>query len=129
MSFDRLRRILRARWWALVLIAMVSIFIANALTDFRNDQLPAREAVATVFFQRLLGELTDEGRLTRLANAESVAVDVNSIKLAERLHPLAPWELASIVTDERSFELIFTGRGSTDEEATKRVDAILSRFF
>ncbi len=79
MSFDRLRRILRARWWALLLISTVSIFIANELTDFRNDQLPAREAVATVFFQRLLGELTDEGRLTRLANAESVAVDANSV--------------------------------------------------
>ena len=96
MSFGRLQRILRARWWALVLIAMVSIFIANELTDFRNEQLPSREALATVTFQRLLGELSDEGRLTRLANAESVAVDVNSIKLAERLHPLAPWELASI---------------------------------
>ena len=129
MSFDRLQRILRARWWALVLISMVSILIANELTDFRNDQLPAREAVQTVTFQRLLGELTDEGRLTRLANAESVALDVNSVKLAERLHPLAPWELASIERDERTFELLFTGRGDTDEEATMRVDGILSRFF
>ena len=111
-----------------MLIALVSIFIANQLTEFRNDRLPAREATTAVTFQRLLGETTDEGRLTRLANAESVAIDVNSARLAERLHPLAPWELAAIVADERTFQLIFTGRGGTDEEATRAVNALLATF-
>ena len=128
MGLARLQRILRARWWALVLIALVSIFIANQLTDFRNDRLPAREAVTAVTFQRLLVETTDEGRLTRLANAESVAVDVNAARVAERLHPLAPWKLATIEADDRTFRLIFTGRGNTDEEATRRVDAMLALF-
>ena len=129
MSFARLQRILRARWWALVLVALVSIWIANQLTEFRNEQRPTREAVATITFQRLLGETSDEGTLTRLTNAESVAVEINATKLAERLHPLAPWEMAAIERDDRTFALRFIGRGATDLEATRRVEALMASFF
>ena len=63
MSFGRLQRILRARWWALVLIAMVSIFIANALTDFRND--PVSRPIGQVHqkTEAALASATNQARL------------------------------------------------------------------
>lgn len=128
MNLDRFQRILKARWWFLAGVVVISVFAANQLTKFRNEQLPAREAVATITFTPFLGEIDDTGAQLRLENAESLALEINEPILAERLHLLAPWEVAAIIRDDRTNQLDFIGRGPTDAEAKSVADSLRDAF-
>jgi Mrp family chromosome partitioning ATPase len=61
-------------------------------------------------------------------DATSLAQEVNASRLAERLHPLAPWEIAAIEADQRTRELRFIGRGVTDQEATAIAEGLRKSF-
>ena len=113
----------------LVLVALASVWIADQLTDFRNEQRPTLEAVATVTFLQQLAETDDLGVLTRLDNAESLALELNVQRLGQPLHPLAPWEIYAIEVDQRTYQLRFVGRGVTEAEAIGRADELFSTFF
>jgi Mrp family chromosome partitioning ATPase len=120
---------LRARWWVLILIALISVWVADRLTEFRNEQRPTLEAVAAVTFLQQLTETDDSGVITRLTNAESLALELNAQKLGEPLHPLAPWEIYAIEVDPRTYQLRFIGRGQTEAEATARANELFEIFF
>jgi hypothetical protein len=128
MNLDRLSRVLRSRWWVLLVVALASLLVANLLSGFRADQRPATEAVSSITFLPRLGETTDEGRLTRLLDAEDLAREVNASRLAERQHPLAPWELAAIEVDARAFRIDFVGRGETVVDAIDRSEALANAY-
>jgi len=128
MNLNRFMRIMRARWWALVIVALVSIWVASQMTNFRNGMEPEFEALADITFLQQLGEVDESGALLRLENAESLALEVNAVQLAERLHPLAPWETSAILRDDRTKQLKFIGRGSTASEAIETAETLRAAF-
>lgn len=117
MTSERLRRILRSRWWVLALAGVLSAFAALLITQARNDAIPEYEAVAAVTFNRLLGEVDDTLAQERLVAAEIVALDVNASELITAIDPLSPGVRAEVVFEESVLRLHFIGRAGTPEEA------------
>jgi len=128
MSSNRLQRIVRTRWWVLVLIAIVSVFVASSLVTARNANIPARRATAPITYHRLLGELDDQNLTARLREAEVAARDLNAAELSGGGGPLAPWSEGEIVLDERDKQLVFIGRGDTDAAAIGVATSMRDRF-
>lgn len=119
MNLNRFQRIVKARWWVLAVVALVSLWIAGNLTELRNLQRPDREALASVTFFRRIDDLTGDLVEARVADAESLALEINAGLLSDRVDPLAPWPIAEIRSDPVNHQLLFIGRGDTDEEASQ----------
>lgn len=117
MDLKRFRRVVRSHWWVLILVAFVSIWLATYLTEVRNERMPEREAVASIYFFPALEDVTGQGVDERLTGAATVAIEANAEILESRPDPLVPWTQAEIVVDEAANQLMFVGRGDTDAEA------------
>ena len=128
MTSNRLRRMIRSRWWVLALASFVSILAAVLITQSRNNAIPAYEAVASITYTRLLGEVDDSGARDRLETAEEIAVIINSSDLSVGIDPLSPDVRAEVVTREIDLRLIFIGRAETQDEATGVATAMRDRY-
>ncbi|MFQ5517050.1 MAG: hypothetical protein ACE5E8_05700 [Acidimicrobiia bacterium] len=128
MDLTRFQRILRSRWLVLALVAVVSIGLANWLTQYRNEHRPRREAVAAISFFKQLGELDDEAAQKRVEDAATAAADANIADLKARLHPLAPWEIAEVQPDTQDLQLLFIGRADSDAAASAIAERLRQRY-
>jgi Mrp family chromosome partitioning ATPase len=118
MTSGRLYRIIGARWWLLVIIAVVTVIVATAIVNTRNDDILDREATAGITFRRLLGESDDEALQERLSDANEIAGEVNGSEISTGVDPLAPGVSAEIVAVSKSGRLLFIGRGQSDAAAS-----------
>ena len=66
------------------------VLAAILVTQWRNDAIPESEAVASITYSRLLGEVDDAAAQERLDTAEVIALDVNASELATGVDPLSP---------------------------------------
>ncbi len=97
MELSRLRRIVRARWWLIVLIALLGLAAAIAFTNYQNENIQQRHrAVATIEF---IVEETEETASTPsrggssgggtspaadlVETAEEAALEVNAVLLEQ----------------------------------------------
>ncbi len=128
MTSNRFRRIVRARWWVLAIVALVTIVVATVSVNARNDSIFEREATASITFQRLAGELDDTGLQQRLADASQIAIEINRSQIATGIDPQMPGALAEIVTDTLSGRLLFLGRGDTDTAASGLAAELRDRY-
>ena len=128
MTARRLRRILRSRWWVLAMAGLFSVLAAVLITQSRNDAIPEYEAVAAITYNRLLGEVDDSGAQERLGTAEQIALGVNSVDLSTGIDPLSPGVRAEVVASEAELRLLFIGRHTTPEEASRVATGLLDRY-
>lgn len=128
MTSERLRRIIRSRWWVLALAALFSVLAAVLVTQWRNDAIPESEAVASITYSRLLGEVDDAAAQERLDTAEVIALDVNASELATGVDPLSPGVRAEVIAGESDLRLLFVGRGATPQEASSVATTMRDRF-
>lgn len=124
---SRLLRLLRTRWWIVLLLALVNAWIAGSLTDLRNEELPELEAIAAVTYVPRLGEVDDEPVLTRLQEDTDGALEANEEELGER-NGLFGWEVAAIETDERDYRLLFIGRADDPSDAEEIAGELRENF-
>lgn len=117
MTSERLRRIVRARWWVLALAGLLSALAAVFFTSLRNEAIPEYEASIAVTYNRLLGEVDDTAVQERLTLAEELAVSVNASDLATGVNPLFPGARAEVIRRDTDLQLLFIGRGDTEGTA------------
>jgi hypothetical protein len=128
MTSNRLRRIIRSRWWVLAIASLLSVLAALLITQSRNNDIPAYEAVASITYVRLLGEVDDSDAQDRLEVAEEIAISVNSSDLSVGIDPFSPGVRAEVVIGDRDLRLIFIGRGATQDEAAAVATAMRDRY-
>lgn len=124
---SRLLRLLRTRWWLVLGVALLNVWIAGYLTDLRNRELPEWDAIAPVVYSPRLGEVDDEPVLARL-QADAEGARESTSDLLEAREGLFGWETAAIEADERSQRLLFVGRGDTPEQAEAEAEELRQRF-
>lgn len=128
MTANRLQQVIRARWWVLLLIAVVAVGAASLVNGLRDSTLLDRKAEAGITFNRLLGELDNVLVQERMRAAASAAEDVNAAALAGGLGPLSAGPTNLIALNARDSRLEFIGFGTTDEEATERAVGMRDRY-
>lgn len=112
-----IRGIAKARWWILVVAAILAVVVSGRLAEYRNDNMPAFEAVASVTFIEDPQALDREDFEAFLENQFALAQDVNSGVLDETPGPFVPWLLAEIDLESDQNQLQFIGRAFTQVEA------------
>ena len=128
MTSERLRRIIRSRWWVLAVAGFLSVLTAVPVTQSRNAAIPEYEVVAAITYNRLLGEIDDAPAQERLNTAEAIALDVNASELATGVDPLLPGARAEVIGKESDLRLLFIGRGATPEEASSVATTMRDRY-
>ena len=128
MTSERLRRIIRSRWWVLALAALFSVIATVLVTQSRNNAIPEYEAIAVITYNRLLGEVDDAAAQERLDTAEDIALDVNASELVTGVDPLSPGVRAEVIAGESDLRLLFIGRGATPEEASSVATTMRDRY-
>src|SRR3989337_3600163 len=106
----RIGGIAKARWWILVVAAILAVVVSGRLAEYRNDNMPAFEAVASVTFIEDPQALDREDFEAFLENQFALAQDVNSGVLDETPGPFVPWLLAEIDLESDQNQLQFIGR-------------------
>ncbi len=128
MTSRRLQKIIRARWWVLALAAFLSVAAAVLVNESRNSAIPSHEAVASISYNRLVGEVDDAAARDRLDAAEAIATSVNGSQLAVGVDPLSPGARAEIVGRGTDLRLDFIGRGASPEQATAIATEMRDRY-
>lgn len=128
MDMKALRRIVRARWWILVLAAFAAVVISDRLSDYRDANLPEAEAITWVTFIEDPTAL-ERGEFVDLLEVQfAQAQTVNSDVLNETPGAFIPWPLAEIDLELDQNQIQFVGRGETEAEAVELATALRDRF-
>lgn len=111
MSFSKLWRLVKARWWLLLLGAGLGLAGGMFLAEQQNqDVAPSFEARAEVTFETTESDGRDRDEATtELGGSLDLAQDANADVIAS--------EEGVVLSDERSGALIFSGRGETARQA------------
>ena len=128
MTSERLRRIIRSRWWVLALAGFLSVLAAALVMQSRNDAIPEYEAVAPITFNRLLDEVDDSAARERLDVANEIATSVNAPLLSTGVDPLSAPVAAEVVAEDDELRLLFIGRGASAAEASVLATTIRDRY-
>ena len=128
MTGYRLQQIIRSRWWALLLIAIVAVGATSLVNGMRDTTRLDRKAITGVTFNRLLGELDNVGVQERMSAAASAAEEANAGLLAGGSGPLATGPTHQISLDARDRRLAFIGFGTSDEQAAARALELRERY-
>jgi hypothetical protein len=122
MELNRLRRVIRERWWLVVLIAVIGFLAAFGFTTLGNRNLDTiYEAVIPLRFEPQEGETIQD--LTK----EVTEASAFAILAADSL--LRQYPGSSIFPDTSSGRLLFSARGDTQEEALERAQELISAYY
>lgn len=84
MDLSRLRRMVRARWWLIVVMAVIGLGTAYALTNYQNDNIePRHRAVATIEFIVAEDETTTTPTPSRGGSSGQVSPAADLVTQAE----------------------------------------------
>jgi Mrp family chromosome partitioning ATPase/cell division septum initiation protein DivIVA len=114
-----IRGIAKARWWLLIAAAILAYVLSGELAEYRNANLPTFEAVTSVTFIEDPQALERDDFETFLEGEFARATDVNSGVLDETPGAFIPWLLAEIDLENDQNQLLFIGRGDTQESANE----------
>lgn len=128
MDLTTIKGIAKARWWVLLGAAVIAVVVSGRLAEYRNDHLPEYEAVATVTFVED-PTVQDRSDFEQFLDSQSaLATEVNSDVLDETPGTFIPWQLAEIHLATDQNQIVFIGRGYTQEEANQFTEAMQQRF-
>ena len=128
MDLTTIKGIAKARWWILVAAAILAVLVSGRLADYRNDNLPGFEASSVITFVEDLAAADRDEFETFLDTQFNLAQDVNSDVLTETPGTFIPWLLAEVQLNTDLNQIVFIGRGFTQEEATQLTDVMRQRF-
>ena len=128
MDLTTIKGIAKARWWILVGAAILAVLVSGRLADYRNDNLPGYEASSVITFVEDLAAADRDEFETFLDTQFNLAQDVNSDVLTETPGTFIPWLLAEVQLNTDLNQIVFIGRGFTQEEATQLTDVMRQRF-
>jgi len=121
MELNRLARILKARWPAVILVAIAGFAAALAFTTLTSGRVePVFEASVNIEFE-LEGEETVEDLADEIEGERRLAQFAAQDLLAEH-------QSSSIVADTGSARLVFYARSETDDLARERVQELVSAY-
>lgn len=128
MDLTTIKGIAKARWWILVAAAILAVLVSGRLAEYRNDNLPGFEASSVITFVEDLAAADRDEFETFLDNQYALAQDVNSDVLTETPGTFIPWLMAEVQLNTDLNQIVFIGRGFTQEEATQLTDVMRQRF-
>jgi hypothetical protein len=128
MDLKALRRIAWSRWWLLALAMVLAFVIVNQLSEYRQDNLPAAEAYASVTFIEDPTALERDEFEALLETQFALAQTVNADIINETPGAFIPWKLAEIELEFDQNQIEFVGRGATQQEANEIVDTMRNRY-
>jgi len=128
VDLTTIKGIAKARWWILVAAAILAVLVSGRLADYRNDNLPGFEASSVITFVEDLAAADRDEFETFLDTQYNLAQDVNSDVLTETPGTFIPWLLAEVQLNTDLNQIVFIGRGFTQEEATQLTDVMRQRF-
>ena len=123
-----IKGIAKARWWILAAAAILAYVVSGELAEYRNQHLPAFEAVTSVTFIEDPQALEREDFETMLEQEFARATDVNSGVLDETPGAFIPWLLAEIDLENDQNQLLFIGRGNTQQQANDMAEAMRENY-
>ena len=123
-----IRGIAKARWWILIAAAILAYTVSGQLADYRNQHLPAFEAVTSVTFIEDPQALEREDFEAFLEAEYARATDVNSGVLDETPGAFIPWLLAEIDLENDQNQILFIGRGNTQQAANDMAEAMRENY-
>jgi Mrp family chromosome partitioning ATPase len=112
MGMRKLLLIIRARWWALLIVGVVGMAAGVVFTTLRNDGIePSIKVEAPIVLIRASGDESGRDLRQRLDEARAVAIEANESALQG--------DTAEIVSEigETDAQLLFVGYGATEEGA------------
>jgi hypothetical protein len=128
VDLTTIKGIAKARWWILVAAGILAVLVSGRLADYRNDNLPGFEASSVITFVEDLAAADRDEFETFLDTQFNLAQDVNSDVLTETPGTFIPWLLAEVQLNTDLNQIVFIGRGFTQEEATQLTDVMRQRF-
>ena len=117
MDVKSIAGIAKSRWWVLVLAGVLAVGVTSQLAAYQQDNLITHEAVTSITF------VEDPTNLERgdfeqfLSEQHILAEGANRELLGQTPGPFLPWETAEIHLANDQNQLIFIGRGYSQEEA------------
>jgi Mrp family chromosome partitioning ATPase len=128
VDLTTIKGIAKARWWVLLGAAILAVVLSGRLAEYRNDNLPEYEAASVVTFVEDLAA-ADRDEFESFLDAQlALAQNVNSDVLTETPGPFLPWLMAEVELDTSLNQLVFIGRGFTQEEANAMTETMRDRF-
>ena len=128
MDMTTIKGIAKARWWVLVGAAILAYVVSGELAEYRNQHMPAFEAVTSVTFIEDPQALEREDFETFLEGEFARATDINSGVLDETPGAFIPWLLAEIDLENDQNQLLFIGRGNTQQAANDMAEAMRENY-
>lgn len=128
MDLTTIKGIAKARWWILIGAAVIAVVVSGRLAEYRNDNLPEFEAISAVSFIEDPAVMDRSDFEQFLDGQFNLATDVNGDVLAETPGAFIPWQLAEIHLATDQNQIVFIGRGYTQDEANQFTEAMQQRF-
>ncbi len=123
MDLTRIGRLIKARWWVLVLVAALGAIPAVVITSRRNDAIqPVFQATRTITFTQGEADRTGEGLSSAVEAAQIDSEDANEETLA-RLG-----EAASITGDTQEGTLTFQVFAPDQDTATQELNGMVRSY-
>jgi hypothetical protein len=128
MDVKSIAGIAKSRWWVLVLAGVLAVGVTSQLAAYQQDNLITHEAVTSITF------VEDPTNLERgdfeqfLSEQHILAEGANRELLGQTPGPFLPWETAEIHLANDQNQLIFIGRGYSQEEANAVAQALRDQF-
>lgn len=128
MGLTAIRGIAKARWLILVVVGLLAVVAVARLSDYQREKALTNEVFSSVTFTEdpaMLDRGAFEGMIT---DEHFLASDVNSDVLGDTPGSFIPSQFAEIdlVLDQN--QILFIGRGYSQEEATEIVQNMLDRY-
>lgn len=117
MDLTAIGRIAKARWLILVAAGVLAAVVVGRLAVYQSENMPTHEAIATVTFTQDPSVYNQDDFQSLLDEQYTLATEVNSDILGQTPGPLLPWSLAEINILTKEAEIVFIGRGYSQEEA------------
>ena len=103
--------------------------VSGRLAEYRNDNLPEHEAVATVTFVEDPTLQQDRSDFEQFLDSQfALAQDANGDVLDDTPGSFIPWQLAEIHLATDQNQIVFIGRGYTEQEAYQFTESMQKRF-
>lgn len=128
MDLNTLTGIAKARWWILVAAAALAVIVTGRLAEYQEDNMVTHEAFTTVRFTEDPTNRERSDFEQFMGEQHVLAEDANSDLLGETPGPFLPWELASIHLANDQNQIIFVGRGYSQEEADGVATALRDKY-
>lgn len=128
MGLTAIRGIAKARWMILLVVGLIAVIAVARLSDYQRENALTNEAFSSVTFTEDPAMLDRGAFEGMIADEHLLAQDVNSDVLGDTPGSFIPSQFAEIdlVLDQN--QILFIGRGYSQEEANEIVQNMLDRY-